>query len=261
MATKKEIAETEEGVMALSNERPDWMQNTDRGNEDVGLDDLTIPRIDVIQDLSPQHKKNKPEYIEGAEPGMLFNTVTGTLYPDGIVFVPVYFRKEWVIWKHQSAGGGFNGAYATKVEAEAAFVEQGFEGETTKVNGVDVPMYDIVDTAQHFGMIITDGRIEEVVMSMAKSKMKVSRKLNSMAKLAGGDRFSRGYKVGPVADQNAAGQDYWNISFHQLGFVSEAVYRAGEKMYEAVSSGTVGVNNGATEATTETEVNEADREY
>ena len=44
------------------------------------MDDITIPRVDVLQALSPQRKKTNAEYIEGAEEGMLFNTVTKQLY-------------------------------------------------------------------------------------------------------------------------------------------------------------------------------------
>lgn len=249
----KKIAKKEETGIVLSEDRPDFMGNSQRGSEDVTIDDLTIPRVDIIQDLSPQHKKNKPEYIEGAEVGMLFNTVTGKLYGNKVLFVPVYFRKEWIIWKHQNAGGGFMGAFPSELDAQQSFADQGFEGETTKVNGVDVPTYEIVDTAQHFGLIVNENSsIEEVVVSMSKSKMKVSRKINSMVKLAGGDRFSRAYEISAVEDQNAAGQDYWNMGIKQLGFVDETIYNIAEIMYESVSSGGKTINH---EPTKEKEVN------
>lgn len=257
---KKEVATTNTNT-ALADTRPDYMKDTERGSENVGRDDLTIPRIGLIQDLSPQHKKNKPEYIEGAEPGLLFNTVTNKLYGSSLLFVPVTYIKEYIIWKDQAAGGGFCGAFASLKEAEEEFDKQGYGGETVKVNGVEKPAYEIVDTAQHYGMIINeDGSVEEVVSSMSKSMMKVSRKLNSMVKLAGGDRFSRAYRIDAVEDQNSAGQDYWNINVTQLGFVSENVYKQGEKMYESISSGTRAVNYGDNAATSEAK-EEAEREY
>lgn len=222
-----DIMELNDSEIALSDARPDFMKANDRGNEDVSIDDLTIPRIDVIQDLSPQIKESKPEYIEGAKVGMLFNTVTNKLYPGGIIFVPVFFRKEWVVWKDIKAGGGFKGAFDSELEAEKfrRTLDDGSKCET-------------VDTAQHYGIVINpDKTLEEVVISMSKSKMKVSRKLNSMVKLAGGDRFSRAYKIDSVEDQNSAGQDYRNLSFKQLGFVDEVTYHCAEKMYESVSAG------------------------
>lgn len=247
MATKKEVAVKEETAMMMTDTRPDFMADGNRGNESVGFDDMTIPRVDVIQDLSPQHKKNKPEYIEGAEPGMLFNTVTGELYGDGVVFVPVYFRKEWVVWKDQNKGGGFRGAFDSQLEAEQYISTQD-----------DASDLEAVDTAQHFGLIVGDGgHVEEVVISMSKSKMKVSRKFNSMVKMAGGDRFSRAYKISAISDQNAAGQDYWNLAVKQLGYVSETIYRKGEKMYADVTNGVLKINRAAD---AEKEV-EAEREY
>lgn len=209
-------------------EQPDYMKDSGRGQENVGMEDMTIPRIDVIQDLSPQHKKNKPEYIEGAEPGMLFNSVTGRLYGENLFFVPVYFRKEWVIWKSQDSGGGFMGAFPSKEAAEAEFAEKGYGDE-----------YEIVDTAQHFGCIIDTEteKYEDVVLSMSKSKMKVNRKFNTMVNMAGGDRFSRVYEVKAVPDVNKANQEYYNLSIRQLGFTPKEVYEHCESLYEMISSG------------------------
>ena len=55
-------------------------QDAGLGNENVGTDDLAIPRLDLIQQLSPQIDKSSPKYIEGAETGHIFNTLTGEVY-------------------------------------------------------------------------------------------------------------------------------------------------------------------------------------
>ena len=224
---------------------PDYMnQGPARGQENVGIEDLTIPRIDVIQSQSKQRKKNDPKYIEGAEEGMLFNTVSGKLYGSKLFICPVYFRKEWVIWKNQDAGGGFNGAFATEAEAKAVMRENGWDTETLKKDGHDIPTYEAIDTGQHFCLVLdtSDMTTEEAVISMSKSKMKASRQLNTLAKMAGGDRFSRVYEVSAVEDQNKQGQDFFNMSVKQLGFAPEPVYRQAEKLYEAISSGQRDVN-------------------
>jgi hypothetical protein len=211
-----------------TDDRPDYLpDNSSKGQENVTVDDLTIPRLGLVQDLSPQRKKGKPEYIEGADSGMLFNNVTGELYGGSINFVPVYFRKEWCIWKLQSAGGGFFGAFDSEAEAQQAFTDNGYDSD-----------YEIVDMAQHFGMVLhADRRPEEIVISMSKSKMKVNRQLNTLVKMAGGDRFSRVYKISAVEDQNKEGQDYYNFGVAPVGFVSEPVYNLATVMYESVSGG------------------------
>ncbi len=227
--SEKAVAETNAARM-----KPAYMRNDDvgRGSEHVSADDVVIPRLDVIQDLSPQRKKSQPEYIEGAETGLLFNTVTGQLYGADAVFVPVYFRKEYVIWKDRKAGGGFNGSFAT-VEAAQDAMNQG---------NLDPMLYGIVDTAQQFGLIVDNPtsekpQIEEVVISCSRSKMKPSRKLNSMIRMNGGDRWERAFRIRAVEMTNQEGQLYQNLDFSEMGFVSEEVYNAGEKTYNAIVGG------------------------
>ena len=221
---KKEIAE----ITQFSETMPAYMQNdTMRGSENVGSEDLTIPRLSLIQDLSPQRKKSEPEYIEGAEEGMYFNSVSSELYGDSVIFVPVFFAKEWNIWKMMDAGGGFAGSFDSEKAAQDKWNEEGYDPDE----------YEIVDTAQHFGLIVHEDHIEEIVISMAKSKMKVNRALNSMIRLNGGDRFSRAFKITSVVDENNVGQKYYNIKMSPLGFVSEEVYKKAEELYDSVASG------------------------
>ncbi len=231
----KNVAKKEETAI-VSIERPEWMNDDNsRGQEGVGIDDLTIPRLSIIQDLSPQRKKNDPAYIEGADSGMLFNTVSNALYGESVMFVPCFYRKEWVIWKSQNSGGGFCGAFGSKAEAEAEFQSEGYDDKVDKKGD---PEYEIVDTGQQFGILVhPDGTTEDIVISLAKSKRKVDRQFNTLIKMGGGDRFSRIYKISAVADQNAAGQDYFNFGVSHMGYVNEEIYRKGEAMYEAISSG------------------------
>jgi hypothetical protein len=219
-------------------ERPDHIKAGKRGSEEIGIDDLTIPRVDLIQDLSPQHKESKPEYIEGAKPGMMFNSVSNKLYGEKVLFVPVFFRKEWIIWgnrklKHE----GFFGAFASEAEAIAALDLRD-----------DAERCEISKTDQQFGLVVDpdspsdDPTVEEVSFSMAKSKLKISRKMNSIIQMSEDDRFARIYKIGGVEETNANNESYYNLSVRQLGFCSEQLYAMAEVMYEAVSAGKRDVN-------------------
>lgn len=63
------------------------------GLEKVGADDVVIPRLTIIQSMSPQVKART------AGPGDLFNVVTGANFGEkGVKFVPLFFwgsRTEW----------------------------------------------------------------------------------------------------------------------------------------------------------------------
>jgi len=221
---KKE--ETKNEVLKKDDQLPAYIkQGSNRGNENVKSEDLQLPRIDVLQALSPQVNKKKPDdYIEGAEVGMLFNTLTGELYPDGVNVTPVSFVKRYLVWVNRKldSDGGLRGVFDDAQEAEDFIQQQ-----------EDEDKLELVPTAEHL-MLLDDGT--EVIVSMAKSKMKVSRKFNSLVRLNGGDRFGRRYKITTVDDKSSQGE-FQNIKIETDGYPSEQVYLKAEKLYEAINSG------------------------
>lgn len=253
MAKSKAVTVADQTALA---ERPSYMGEESRGSEEVTIQDITIPRLSMVQDLSPQRKKNNAEYIEGCEEGMLFNTVTNQLYAEPVLFVPVYFRLEWLIWKHRDAGGGLQGVHATQEEAVRAVGEHPLAGQMTEKNE---PVLEVQDTAQHFGLLLDpnspaeDPRATEIVVSMSKSQLKPSRQLNSQVRIAGGDRFERYYRLSAAQVDGARGE-YYNWKVEQLGFVSEAIFAQAEALYESVVSGKRDVERDA--ATTQEEVDD-----
>ncbi len=235
-AKSTEVVAQVGGVLAKT-DRPAFLKDTARGAENVTVADLVIPRLEIVQSLSPCRKKDNPDYIEGAEEGMLYNNVTRELYGEDVTVVPCFFLKEWLIWKDRKKGGGFRGAYPSKNQADQAI------GELKDKDGKKEPAEDFtaLDTAQHFCLLLPKdgGKPQQIVISMSKSKMKVSRKWNSLMNLAGDDTFARAYLVSGVGEKNSNNEDYYNLSVKTLGYVSESIYLAGEKMHEAISKGGV----------------------
>jgi len=60
--------------------------------------EMQIPFIRVLQALSPQLNKNKPEFIKGASNGDIYNTVTGEFWSgeEGITVIPVYQETKYL---------------------------------------------------------------------------------------------------------------------------------------------------------------------
>jgi hypothetical protein len=75
------------------------------GFENQTNEDVQIPFLGVLQDLSPLVKDRST----GALPGELFNTVTGERFSakDGVIFQPVDTKHVYVEWKPRNQGGGF----------------------------------------------------------------------------------------------------------------------------------------------------------
>jgi len=54
--------------------------DANQGLGQLGMDDLAIPFLRILSDTSTQIKKRDPQYIEGAESGMIYNTLTKEIF-------------------------------------------------------------------------------------------------------------------------------------------------------------------------------------
>jgi len=227
----------------ISDEQPDFLKSMDtaRGTENVGVNDLIVPRLEIVQSLSPCKDKTDPNYIPGIEEGELYNNVTRQRLGAEVLVCPVYYRTEWLVWKDRKKGGGFRGSFASEAEAKARIDElEDDEGEDCEV----------VDTAQHFCLLIDPvvGKISEIVLSMSRSKRKVSRRWNSLIRINEGDSFSRIYRVGAVTEANAQNQKYFNFVVSPAGFPSRTVFERAGKLYGMIKEGMVKVDQTFEEA-------------
>lgn len=74
------------------------------GTENIKAKDVLIPRLVILQGLSPQVMKKKAEYIEGAEVGDFCNVATGDIYKESIDVVPCHFATSYIEWGKNRGG-------------------------------------------------------------------------------------------------------------------------------------------------------------
>ncbi len=247
-------------MIMVQDEVPEYIGTEQRGSENIGQDDLVIPRLEIIQALSPQVKQGDAKYIEEAKAGMLVNSVSQQLYGREAFVIPVMFIKQWLVWgkrkwideqgREQKSEGGFFGAFNTPEEANARM-----EAEV-KDNGTNARGIEVIDTPQHLCLLINPdtGKTEEIMISMPKTKAKISRQWNSMVRMAGGDpkisrqwnslirmnggdRFSRVYRIGTAMEKNKQGEDYLNFTVTKLGFPAKPLYLRAEELYKQMQAG------------------------
>ena len=74
----------------------------------IGQDDLALPFLKILGQLSPEVNKRDGKYVEGAEPGMIFNSVSGELYDGvkGLDVIPAFYKLEYTEWKDRGEGPG-----------------------------------------------------------------------------------------------------------------------------------------------------------
>ena len=98
--TKKEEA----GALATNMFEAD----ANAGVENMSQEDLALPFLKVLGQLSPEVNKAHAKYKVGAEPGMIFNTVSGQFFDGakGVEIIPVHYQRQLVEWQDRGASTG-----------------------------------------------------------------------------------------------------------------------------------------------------------
>ena len=218
------------------------------GFENIDQESLALPILKLLQNGSGEAQKRNANYVEGAEPGMFFNTVTRKLYDGekGIQVIPCHYRLEYQEWADFGTGSGRpENIYPASSDILSKTTKDAM-GKDRLPNG-----NYIQKTSQHF-VIITDGKsAETALISMYSSQAKVSRKWNSMMMSItknGKDGpytpppFSHYYKISSV-ENTGKGNQWYGYNIVKVGEVSDAnVYKRAKTFYESCRRGDSSVN-------------------
>ena len=221
-----------------------------KGLGDIGQQDLALPFLKILGQLSPEVNKRDGKYVEGAEPGMIFNSVTGDLYDGvkGLDVIPAFYKLEYVEWKDRGEGPG---APVAVYDSSSDIMS------TTKpdANYKDrLPNGNYIEkTASHF-VIITGDSPTTALISMKSTQLKISRKWNSMMsgiKLKGKNglytpaSFSHIYKLKTTQMSNDKGTWFgWEVS--KIGPVTDTqMYQQAKTFSENISKGSVKAKHGS----------------
>jgi len=153
----------------------DFVQDSGMGLENIDKDDLALPFLKLLQTSSDETKKKHANYVEGAEPGMFYNTVTKKLYngEKGIEIIPCFYKLTYPEW-----------APFERKEGRPVHPDRGPEIlAKTKKDSANKDVLDngnqIIKTANHF-VIINGNSPEKALMAMKSTQLKVSRGWNSL---------------------------------------------------------------------------------
>ena len=197
------------------------------GNEDVKAGDLAIPRLSLLQKLSPQLDRGSPDYIAEAADGMYYNSVTNELM-ESLYVVNVMYRRTVAAFKKRDLGGGFAGNHPDKAAAIAKL----------EADGLDPSHYDLTDTGNHYLLVLDgEGKAKSpVIFSMSGSKMRVSNAWNSKIVSVAEDspRFATVWELSSVAQSNSSGS-WFNTKVDYLGFASEDLFEHAQELYAQFS--------------------------
>ncbi len=212
----KELVVKEPNALAIEEMKDD----ADGGFEDMGMDDVALPFLGIIQSLSPQRSKNSSSYIEGAEEGTIFNNVSEQLF-DGVCLVPCAYQKIFIEWVPRDKGGGLVGIY-DRVTVDAHIAER--DGvKLTSAEG-----NNIVPTMQYFCVLLDDAgnAADKVIISMSISQIKVGKKWNSKMQSIKIDgktpsMYRQIWSLTSIEERNSQNQQYFNWATEYGGVLED----------------------------------------
>jgi len=147
--------------------------DANQGTQNISQEDLALPFLKILGQLSPEVNKRDGKYVQGAEPGKIINTVTNKLY-DEIEVIPVFYKRQYVEWADR---GTSTGAPVAIHNADSDIISQTTRGKDYKdrlANG-----NYLENTANHYVIYLNDTP-QQAMVSMKSTQLKVSRKWNSM---------------------------------------------------------------------------------
>ena len=220
-----------------------------KGLGNIGQQDLALPFLKILGQLSPEVNKRDGKYVERAEPGMIYNSVSGELYDGakGINVIPAFYKLEYVEWKDRGEGSGgpvavhdSSSDIMSQTKADANFKDR-------------LPNGNYVEkTASHF-VIITGDSPTTALISMKSTQLKISRKWNSMMsgiKLKGKNglftpaSFSHIYRLKTTQMSNDKGTWFgWDVS--KVGPITDtSLYQQAKTFSDNISKGSVKAKHG-----------------
>jgi hypothetical protein len=147
--------------------------DANQGSQNISQEDLALPFLKILGQLSPEVNKRDGKYVEGAEPGKIINTVTNELY-DTIDVVPCHYKRQYIEWQDR---GQSTGAPVAIHDADSDIISQTTRDKSYKDR---LPNGNYLDnTANHFVLQLGDTP-QSALISMKSTQLKVSRKWNSM---------------------------------------------------------------------------------
>ena len=249
-----QVAEKKKADVALTSM---FEQDANTSFSNMDTDDYALPFLRVLGQLSPECNKRDAKYVDGAEPGMIFNTVTKQLYDGeaGVNIIPCYYKREYVEWSDRGEG---TSAPVAIHSVDSVIIKEATRDASYKDR---LPNGNYLENTASYFVLIDDGT--SALISMKSTQLKVSRSWNSMMnsiKLKGKTgmftpaMYSHVYSLKTVQQSNDKGTWFgWTIE--KVGPVQDKdLYEAAKSFASSVNKGDVTAKHGGDETKSKDEV-------
>ena len=206
----------------------DSMSGAPLGFEDDNEGDMIIPRIKVINALSPERKDKK------ANEGDIINSLTAEKL-NGKVFIPVFKFNSNIEWKDRAEGGGIHchardGKRGFKSDGTSMMCAQCRRNEfdNTKTGREAIPK--CTKYINFFGFM--QGERMPIILSFSKTNYNEGRKLYSLARVSMQNMWNHGYTLDSKL-MAKGGNEWYNIVVAAAGPTSDEDRAFGMELFKA----------------------------
>ena len=207
----------------------------------VTPEDYAIPFMNVLQQMSPQVNKSDGAYIQGAESGMIYNSVSQKYYSE-VRVVPCAYKRTLIEWKPREDGGGLVAVHDPS---------SGILKDAKRDGARDIlPNGNYLQNTAHHYVLILGESTEQAIMPLSSTQLKKSRRWNSLmvnqridnqGKKIPAPPYAFSYKLTTVPESNEQGSWFgWNIGDPEM-VTDIDLYRSAREFAKSVQSGDVEV--------------------
>lgn len=200
---------------------------TPMGFEDEEAGDMVIPRIKVINALSPERKDKK------ADEGDVINSLTLEKL-NGRVFIPVFKFNNNILWKDRADGGGIaciarDGKMGSLQDGSALLCAtcRKCEFDNSKTGKDAAPK--CTKYINFFGFIT--GTKMPIILSFSKTSFAEGKRMYSLAKVTMQNMWNFGYRLDAKL-MSKGGNEWYNPAVEAAGPTDEADRAFASELYK-----------------------------
>ena len=236
------IMAKQEGSVAL------FGNDLQKGFENMTQEDMALPFVRILGQLSPQVTEGDGKYVEGAKPGMIYNTVTSECFDGkkGIKAIPCYYKKDYPEWSDRGDGPG--APVAVHLPNSPVIATGKRDGSKIRLPNGNY----LEETASYYVLVETKtGGMTPALITMKSTQLNVSKKWNSMMKTIQIPDGKGGFAIPPmhgvvynlasVLQKNDKGSWYgWAVTQDRImGQADKTLYLSAKDFNGSVSKGNV----------------------
>lgn len=252
----KEAPKTVTKAVAQAQMPAHMMRDVGKGTENIGNDDLEIPRLKLIQGLSPEL-----ETFNGLRPGQFFHTAAEHIFEGAFKIVPLYVDKRYILWRPLEDGGGIlaraddgvhwspadrefdvkldkkDGGARVKWKTAKTVADSGLANWGT-LNPADPDSAPAATLMYSFVVAFPDHpELMPAVLTFQRSSIKFGRRFLTKLKTVRAPIFGCQFELSSFKDSNASNQEFSNINVSGAGFVEdEELYNEYKSAHETFSA-------------------------